>query len=142
MKLNICRDCGEEKPASRFVNYKSKLGEQRCIVCMERGKDLSASRAIGKTRTTGDRYQSHPSRKHLEYESFSVVAKAGECEICGVTPEGKNLCIDHCHETNKIRGALCDRCNLAIGCLSDSREKIFSAINYIEAYKYKQEIDL
>lgn len=139
MKLLTCRDCAERKPVGRFVNYKSISGEQRCKVCAERAKDMSATKNMGKSRTTKDRFGGHPSKKHLEYEAFSVVAKATECEMCGEVPEGGNLCIDHCHKTNKIRGALCNRCNLAIGCLSDDRGNLAAARNYIEAYKYKLE---
>lgn len=142
MKLIRCRDCAERKPVSRFTKYTSPDGERRCIVCVERAKDLSAGRSIGKTKMTKQRHQSHPSKKHLEYEAFSVAAKAVECEICGCVPEDKNLCIDHCHNTNEVRGALCDRCNLAIGCLADDRSRLAAAMTYIEAYKHKLEANL
>jgi hypothetical protein len=40
-----------------------------------------------------------------------------KCEICGMTNEEnvkiftKNLCVDHNHKTNEIRGILCSYCN-------------------------------
>lgn len=139
MKLIECRDCAEQKPVSRFTKYTSPNGERRCLVCAERAKDLAAENNRGEVRTTKKRHQAHPSKKHLGYVEFSIAAKATECEICGDVPESKNLCVDHCHNTGEIRGVLCDRCNLAIGCLSDDRIRLEAAMNYIEAYRHKLE---
>ena len=45
----------------------------------------------------------------------------------------KGLSIDHCHETNKIRGLLCHHCNVALGSFNDSIELLQSAINYLKS---------
>ena len=34
---------------------------------------------------------------------------------------GKELCVDHCHKTGKIRGLLCFACNSGIGHLKDNK---------------------
>jgi hypothetical protein len=56
-----------------------------------------------------------------EYEAM-FEAQGGKCAICGQPPGdnvrahwGGKLCIDHCHETNTVRGLLCNDCNLAVG---------------------------
>lgn len=41
--------------------------------------------------------------------------------------------LDHCHETGSIRGLLCNRCNMAIGLLSDDVSKLESAVRYLNA---------
>ena len=46
----------------------------------------------------------------------------------------KSLAVDHCHKTNKIRGLLCSKCNLAIGVFKDSIEILESAISYLKNY--------
>lgn len=38
--------------------------------------------------------------------------KGKVCECCG---SDKKLCVDHCHETERVRGILCDSCNQAEG---------------------------
>ncbi len=54
-----------------------------------------------------------------EYDAM-FAAQDGKCAICKQMPEdnvrahwGGKLCIDHCHETNTVRGLLCNDCNLA-----------------------------
>jgi hypothetical protein len=45
----------------------------------------------------------------------------GRCCICGHTNKsGKKLFVDHDHDTGKIRGLLCARCNIALGMLRES----------------------
>ena len=77
-------------------------------------------------------------------ERSELLAKAGyKCEVCGSecsdgdcpttgTVKSKSLCIDHCHETNKIRGVLCHSCNIALGHLKDSTELLRKAIQYLQ----------
>lgn len=56
------------------------------------------------------------------------------CAICmkHVDDCYKGLFIDHCHETNKVRGLLCIECNLAIGYFHDDPDIIYNAKIYIE----------
>lgn len=45
----------------------------------------------------------------------------GVCAICKLPPEGDiPLYVDHCHTTNRVRGLLHNRCNLALGMLQDN----------------------
>lgn len=62
-----------------------------------------------------------------EYEQM-VTTRSGCCDIC---KREKPLVIDHCHNTKTVRGLLCDRCNVAIGCFEDSIEALKSAIPYL-----------
>jgi len=51
------------------------------------------------------------------------------CEIC---ESQKDLVIDHCHKTNKVRGVLCKTCNMGIGLLKDSLQVLKNSVNYAE----------
>ena len=53
------------------------------------------------------------------------------CGCCGST---KNLCIDHCHETNAIRGYLCRPCNKALGALGDNLEGVSRIVAYLKEH--------
>lgn len=55
------------------------------------------------------------------------------CAICNKpeTEEGRKFAIDHCHETGKVRGLLCFRCNTAIGKLDDNPELLEKSARYL-----------
>lgn len=53
-----------------------------------------------------------------------------ECAICG---RRQKLEVDHNHDTGKVRGFLCSRCNGALGHFLDNKELLQKAIAYLEA---------
>jgi len=63
-------------------------------------------------------------------------AQSGGCAICGKTSEenGKRLCVDHDHETDEVRGLLCDACNRGIGYLCDDSETCRQAMLYLRRH--------
>ena len=64
--------------------------------------------------------------------------QSGVCAICKQPEDnstGKRsnlLCVDHNHTTGKIRGLLCKSCNLAIGSMKDSVDRLSAAIHYLK----------
>ena len=62
-------------------------------------------------------------------------AHDGKCAICGgVNKNGRRLCVDHNHKTNKIRGLLCKDCNLILGFAKDSVGTLLTAVTYLRGY--------
>lgn len=58
----------------------------------------------------------------------------GLCAICRM-PERRTdrpLSVDHDHETNIVRGLLCDDCNNLLGRANDSTSVLSKAIDYLE----------
>ena len=70
-----------------------------------------------------------------------VENQAGLCRIC-YCPEVREfpgtgvvaLSIDHCHKTGKVRGLLCDACNIGIGRFDDRIELLERAIEYLKGH--------
>ena len=68
-----------------------------------------------------------------EYDAF-LLAQGGVCGICGKLPgddqphhwKGK-LAVDHCHDSGKVRGLLCNDCNAGIGHLGTERVALAAA---------------
>ena len=44
-------------------------------------------------------------------------------------------CVDHCHETGKVRGVLCWSCNIALGHVKDNVEVLSKMIEYVQQHK-------
>lgn len=51
------------------------------------------------------------------------------CEVCG---EPGVICMDHCHTTLAFRGWLCRRCNLVLGQVNDSPDRLRKLAAYLE----------
>ncbi len=66
-----------------------------------------------------------------EYDGL-VQAQGGVCGICKQPPQGRVLVVDHDHETGAIRGLLCTACNVGIGNLGDSAERLRAALAWLE----------
>lgn len=65
-----------------------------------------------------------------EYDAM-FKAQRGKCAVCG-EKYGRTLHVDHCHQTNVVRGLLCQKCNMAIGLLQDSVKLLNRAISYLK----------
>ena len=78
----------------------------------------------------------------IEYNNL-LLRQDGRCAICRKqeTSRTKNsirrLSVDHCHETNQVRGLLCKRCNLAIGQFEDNWMLLDNAIEYLSYWHGK-----
>jgi hypothetical protein len=94
--------------------------------------------------TNPDRYRSYQksrrlhqvlanSRVHARENGYHPIVETAEelkewlanqpkrCPICSST---KNLVIDHCHKTGKLRGLVCRFCNMVVSLLEDKQELI------------------
>ena len=70
----------------------------------------------------------------LTEESYSVLLESQNsvCAICKAKcSRSKELSVDHCHVTGKVRGLLCSSCNLALGNLKENVESMKNMIKYI-----------
>lgn len=66
-----------------------------------------------------------------QYEQM-YSAQGGLCLICGgASKPGTCLCIDHDHNSGKVRGLLCSECNTMLGKAKDSVVLLHRAIRYL-----------
>lgn len=68
----------------------------------------------------------------VEYNT-RLELQGNKCACCGrLEPGGKgSFAVDHDHITGKIRGLICNSCNLGIGHLGDTLEGVASAYEYM-----------
>lgn len=68
-----------------------------------------------------------------EYERLLKIQR-GRCAVCGTKEPGSRrgvFAVDHCHETNQVRGLLCYLCNSGIGMLQDDPKVVWAAAEYV-----------
>ena len=63
-------------------------------------------------------------------------SQRGCCKICGRHQKEfkKRLCVDHCHDTGKIRGLLCNHCNYLVGSVETESELLDKCRKYLRKY--------
>lgn len=76
-------------------------------------------------------------RYNITYEQYEqmYVDQGKKCLICEKEYElgGRNgLYVDHCHQTNIVRGLLCPGCNTAIGVLREDKKLFNNAMAYLK----------
>lgn len=98
------------------VNESSKKAYHRR---KERALDRVRFRKYG---ITGEEFRQRLAQQHYK------------CSVCGGDGSDKNLSVDHSHETGKIRGLICNSCNMALGNVKDSIEILKNLITYLEYY--------
>jgi len=101
----------------------------------ERMKAASNARRRRYKRECPDRLETHrlKCRYGLTHEQAEVAltnAQFGLCDSCGTLSAG--LHIDHDHNSGKARGMLCGGCNLALGHMKDSPERLRAGAAYLE----------
>ena len=69
----------------------------------------------------------------IEEKGKMAQAQGNCCLICKNSfKNSKDIHVDHCHDTKKIRGILCHSCNTGLGHFRDSPKLLQRAIHYIE----------
>ena len=146
--MKICTRCKVEKEFSMFhKNPSSKNGYQTvCKACVSiRLKAYYKSldnlkkeefKITTKKSFLKRRYGLTPEKLDSMY-----ALQNGECLICKTKKETystpKGLLVDHCHATGKVRGLLCNSCNMLLGLAKDNTEILQRAIAYINVHKRK-----
>lgn len=150
-----CRNCTQEANAKWKDKRRSKHGEDKrkknsagnglrvCVRCGVVGGTEKFNR--GGNHSTG---LSSMCKKCIsaatrakKYGNIEGLLGTEVCEICGTNVAWSReasvrsvACIDHCHETGRVRGVLCSRCNAALGLLDDEPCRLRAAADYIERF--------
>jgi hypothetical protein len=130
--MRICTKCGQKRALAEFsirTNGRPSSWCKPCDNALSRDwrirnpeKALQNSRRNSLKRNYG-----------LSLDEYDVLleAQGGLCAICGVPDEESKLSVDHCHETNRVRGLLCVTCNFALGHMKDDPDRLIAAAEYL-----------
>jgi len=121
-----CLMCGSIKPLDNFDQDKScRFGlKSTCRNCRSSTvKELSRKA-----------YLKFNYKLSLDAYNQLLLSQHNLCAICNIdllSLDVKEINIDHCHTTGKVRGVLCRQCNLGLGHFKDDLISLNNAINYL-----------
>lgn len=74
------------------------------------------------------------SRYNVQKGAFDAqkARQHNKCLGCQADFGQKRPVVDHCHESNRWRGLLCDRCNILLGMVKDSKDKLRRLMAYLD----------
>lgn len=146
--VKYCPRCQVVMPLKKFYTNKANSDgyTAHCIKCMnELGRSRPPEEKHAYYLRTKDYGRNMKLLKKfgITLETYKVMLKSqnGVCSICGKTPEEnkKLLAVDHTHNgTCKVRGLLCNNCNVAIGFLAEDKNRALMTIKYLEKWESNQ----
>lgn len=104
-----CSICNEWFDISNFwsnTSNKSNVSSS-CLICSSKNKKMRLYR--------------------LSLDELELLPNS--CEVCGST---ENLHIDHCHDSDIVRGRLCSNCNTSLGLLKQDEQRIENLLKYVK----------
>jgi hypothetical protein len=140
--MKKCTKCEKTKDLSEFYfdKRKGRLYAQCRSCVLEKNRKWSIDSRAMKRALRPPRIKTGPQkidwtfrRYGLSEDQYLVMLElqGGGCAICGKTPEGRRLSVDHDHESGKVRGLLCDICNRGLGLFKDNTDTLRRAISYL-----------
>tara|TARA_Y100001963_G_C6560454_1_gene344053 strand:+ start:174 stop:653 length:480 start_codon:yes stop_codon:yes gene_type:complete len=132
-KLKLCERCGLEKPLIEFYKKKKdKSGNDLASPCKE--CTLKRMKSYNKTKRPHKRKLDLQRKYGITIDDYErmLTEQKGVCAICGNGGGNKHLHVDHCHDTNKVRGLLCFNCNNALGNFKDNTDLLNRASMYLQ----------
>lgn len=146
-EIKRCPYCGKDRLFSDFYKDRGRADgvSYSCRECLKISSKEIREDKPGKVRRSR-REVILRSKYNISQQDYDLLlsSQGNKCCICGTSAEsytrsGKSvpLAVDHCHSTGKVRGLLCNQCNIGIGNLKDNPEVIKNALEYLLLHKEK-----
>lgn len=122
--MKTCSSCRETKPFKDFYfnkKYRTYFTKcKKCILAQPNYRDSWLRNRYGIT----------------EHEYNNLLAtQDGVCAICKREEKDKRLkylSVAHCHKTGRVRGLLCNSCNVGLSRFEDNILYLKNAINFLD----------
>lgn len=145
--LKTCQHCKALKP---LADYHAKAGswdglQKRCKACQQAGQDTWRRANLEKVAAGMRRRRAANPERFADYSLKNLYGLApgdydqmlatqdGRCAICKTDDTGRHrrFHVDHCHDTQEIRGLLCHGCNVSLGHFKHDVAVLEAAIGYL-----------
>lgn len=132
-----CKSC-----AARIKKARYAINREREIRRVQAWRRANPERYLASQRAYKDANRHRLQRQHrdrhlrksygIDSEDFELLVEA-QMKLCAICFRylGKQLHVDHDHQTGRIRGLLCGKCNKAIGLLHDKPGLAEAAAKYL-----------
>ena len=150
--MKHCKSCNVTKEPSEFYLVSGKYLYTYCKQCARgktkewtlKNKDYVKSKKGEWEKKNPERARQIALRGILKF-SYNMTLEQYDslltkqdfvCAICHKINniQGRRLEVDHDHKTGKIRGLLCNGCNVGIGAFSDDMDLMAKAVQYVNKY--------
>jgi hypothetical protein len=142
LRQRCCKECEKARGKAYYAANRKEIAEKY------RGKQKSGWKSWHKRNPDGHKKWAAENRRHIrnfqlkknhgitldQYESMAA-AQCHKCAICDADAASNRrgvLAVDHCHETDRVRGLLCNKCNLLLGLCDDNLNVLHAAILYLQ----------
>lgn len=143
--LKCCFTCKEEKDITFFKKHTSgNTYESSCKKCRNRAREFRVKdKPKHKIRKHKLNYKAKlKARYGISIDTYNEMLENqnNKCLICNNPETLKNrtgnirrLSVDHCHDTQIVRGLLCSKCNHGLGMFKDKVSNLLKAIEYLKS---------
>lgn len=129
--LKTCKVCGIEKDISSFYSGRRDCKDCKNAAARQWRKDNPENVARHRIRHNEYLKERRYKINQLEFDQF-LEKQGGKCAICNSKFKNtKDTHIDHCHDSSKVRGLLCNLCNTGLGQFDDNVSYMENAILYL-----------
>ncbi len=136
-KSKYCSDKCALVPRKQKKQLKNKSRIKICKTCQGAFKDLGKNNQ----KEFCNRDCLNMGQKAISYKldpnDYFLMKQQKCCPICNNSFDTKAriACLDHCHNSGKVRALICRMCNTTLGQANDSIDTLKSLIKYLESYK-------
>ena len=141
-KIREKRATNPEKHRARDLQWRQNNPERFKVFCQRRRQKIKSNPAADQFWKEYQRHYRVKNKDKMLQQLYGLTqaewnqlfeAQGKKCGICKSEHGGGNgFHTDHCHETNKVRGILCHKCNLMLGLAKDNVALLLTAIQYLK----------
>lgn len=127
-----CYVCRRILPDESFAKNSTKPGEIR-PECRECDNKQRRERKQKEKQRDPDavRHKYLMKKYNISLDRYNEMVKE-QNGLCWICEQEADLVVDHDHETEEVRGLLCNLCNTSLGGFKDSTDSLKKAIKYLE----------
>jgi len=149
-----CKNCTSLKYYGKpYINLRGKAsiksieysdGTKLCTTCNEIKnkfyftKDKSVESGLSSSCKDCKRFSKIKNNYGIDKKDYLNLLKIqnNKCKICKEKLlNNKDIHLDHCHNSNIIRGILCNYCNVGLGMFKDNINLLLNAAEYLQNFK-------